>query len=284
MCNVHIAAAAQTNAAQDLLPWTGRGISKQDVLNSIKQHTTTMAGQAAGHPGASIIFRSGRAYLSSPVNLTTLYPHQRHNVIVYLQVIQVGADAATHAPAAAAAAAAGAPLGGGRGELSCQRLPCPLRRCSSTGSTYQTRSSSLAPWTSRASRTCTASPGPGRRRRCRSSGELRAAARCQARHGPAPAAASQEAERLAAALATLLAGPHGRTALQHTARPRHSARLPARRYCPTEDSAEISIPIFHFYDKNYTANVLAKSEAWEQQYPWEEKEQVLFGRFSNYHR
>jgi hypothetical protein len=81
------------HAAQDLLPWAGRGISKQDVLNSIKQHTTTMTDHA-GHPGASVIFRSGRAYLSSPVNLTILFPHQRQNVIVYLQAIQVGRAAA----------------------------------------------------------------------------------------------------------------------------------------------------------------------------------------------
>ena len=63
---------------------------------------------------------------------------------------------------------------------------------------------------------------------------------------------------------------------------RRSARL--RRYCPTDDSAEISIPIFHFYNKNFTANILAKSDKWDKQYPWEEKKQVLFGRFSNYHR
>jgi hypothetical protein len=80
--------------AQDLLPWAGRGISKEDVLQSIKLHTSTYSEHVA-HPGASIAFRGGQAYASSPIDLSVLLPHQRHNLVVYLQAIQVRGVATT---------------------------------------------------------------------------------------------------------------------------------------------------------------------------------------------
>jgi hypothetical protein len=77
-------------AAQDLLPWNGRGISKEDVLQSIQHHTSTYPDHV--HPGASIAFRASQAYVSSPINISVLLPHQRRNLVVYLQVVQVARE------------------------------------------------------------------------------------------------------------------------------------------------------------------------------------------------
>ncbi|KAG1677240.1 hypothetical protein FOA52_013439 [Chlamydomonas sp. UWO 241] len=61
-------------------------------------------------------------------------------------------------------------------------------------------------------------------------------------------------------------------------------RLPVFRFCGSPVHADIQIPIFHFYSKRYTQSSLAPIPQINQENPWEGKQEVLFGRFSNYLR
>ncbi|GAX76169.1 hypothetical protein CEUSTIGMA_g3613.t1 [Chlamydomonas eustigma] len=59
---------------------------------------------------------------------------------------------------------------------------------------------------------------------------------------------------------------------------------PVFRFCSSDVHADIMIPIFHFYTKKYSQSMLDMVPANNLQYPWGEKKDVLFGRFSNYYR
>lgn len=173
------------NIQNDLLPWAQRGINKPDIYQSIRQYTST--GDPAPYPGVSIVFVDGKAYLSSPLDITALLRHQQRNVIIYLQAIQALQQYGAHIPNV---------------EFVLATMDAPLD---------------------------VAMP-PHR-------------------------------------------GPRG------TRGP-----LPVFRYCPTTESTEISIPIFHFYDRNYTQSYLDKVPQYNAQYPWARKREALFGRFTDYNR
>jgi len=56
------------------------------------------------------------------------------------------------------------------------------------------------------------------------------------------------------------------------------------RFCSSDVHADIMIPIFHFYTKKYSQNLLDTVSSNNLQYPWAQKKEILFGRFSNYYR
>ena len=60
--------------------------------------------------------------------------------------------------------------------------------------------------------------------------------------------------------------------------------LPVFRFCSSDAHADIMIPIFHFYTKNYQKNLLDTIPNVTAKYPWDAKKEVLFGRFAHYLR
>ena len=59
---------------------------------------------------------------------------------------------------------------------------------------------------------------------------------------------------------------------------------PVFRFCKTDSHSDILIPIFHFYMKHYSSQLLDKASWINKQHPWASREPVLFGRFSPYLR
>jgi hypothetical protein len=63
-----------------------------------------------------------------------------------------------------------------------------------------------------------------------------------------------------------------------------SMRLPAARYCKTDDHPEILIPCWHIYQHNYSATYLATIPEREALHPWHSRKQVLYNNPGAYHR
>ncbi|GLI70499.1 hypothetical protein VaNZ11_015405 [Volvox africanus] len=59
---------------------------------------------------------------------------------------------------------------------------------------------------------------------------------------------------------------------------------PVMRFCSSDEHADIKIPIFHFYTKKYTHKYLANAEQLAAKYPWDQRQPIVFGRFSKYYR
>jgi len=59
---------------------------------------------------------------------------------------------------------------------------------------------------------------------------------------------------------------------------------PVLRFCKTNSHADVSIPIFHFHMKYYDESLIDKVPEINEKYPWENKKEILFGRFSLYSR
>eukprot|EP00798_Chlamydomonas_sp_ICE-L_P002552 gene2552-4126_t len=59
---------------------------------------------------------------------------------------------------------------------------------------------------------------------------------------------------------------------------------PVMRFCSSEAHADIAVPNFHFYTKHYDQKLLAAIPAINKNFPWADRQPLLFGRFSRYLR
>jgi hypothetical protein len=59
---------------------------------------------------------------------------------------------------------------------------------------------------------------------------------------------------------------------------------PRCRYCRSDWHAEITLPIWHMYEHNYSATYLATMQARERQAPWMTRKPQAYCFPGNYHR
>uniref|UniRef100_A0A7S0WR46 Glycosyl transferase CAP10 domain-containing protein n=1 Tax=Chlamydomonas leiostraca TaxID=1034604 RepID=A0A7S0WR46_9CHLO len=59
---------------------------------------------------------------------------------------------------------------------------------------------------------------------------------------------------------------------------------PVMRFCKTDAHSDILIPNFHSYIEQYTGGLAPQLDSLNRQFPWSEKKDMLFGRFTPYFR
>ncbi|KAG2482933.1 hypothetical protein HYH03_018158 [Edaphochlamys debaryana] len=61
-------------------------------------------------------------------------------------------------------------------------------------------------------------------------------------------------------------------------------RLPVMRHCKTAESADIAVPIFHFYQKDFDEGFLARIDEINKAHPWDQRNASAFAAGINYLR